>query len=53
MPWLFLIWLLAFIGQAALLGIVLYQLITLTDLEADYLNPHEATRSFNKFVVRL
>jgi hypothetical protein len=52
MPWQLLIWLLAFILQSGLLGINLWKLVQLTDLEADFLNPHDASKSYNKLVVR-
>ena len=53
MPWQALIWLFAFILQSAILGVSMYQLVQLVDLEADFLNPHEASLNYNKLVVRL
>jgi len=52
MPLQLLIWLLAFIIQAGLLGVSMFQLVQLTDLEADYVNPHDASASYNRVVVR-
>lgn len=37
--------------QSALLGCCMYQLIQLSDLEADFLNPHDAARNINRVVV--
>ena len=71
-----LVWLLAFLMQAGLLGIVMYsvrkllvstlqlcsfvsslgvllQLISLSDLENDFVNPHDASAALNKWVVRV
>ena len=39
--------------QSALLGCCMYQLIQLSDLESDFINPHDATRNINWVVVRL
>jgi hypothetical protein len=47
MPFEFLVWLLALLCQAGNLGCTLYQLVNLSDLEMDHLNPHSATRNFN------
>lgn len=52
MPWPFLVWLLSFVFQAAVLGCSMYQLVQLTDLETDHINPHEAAKNFNSVVVR-
>ncbi|KAL4856016.1 Protein cornichon 4 [Chlorella vulgaris] len=51
MPWELLTWLLAFILQSALLGCCMYQLIQLSDLECDLLNPHDASRNINAVVL--
>ncbi|KAL3144333.1 hypothetical protein ABBQ32_004093 [Trebouxia sp. C0010 RCD-2024] len=45
-----LVWLLAFLAQAGLLGIVMYSLISLSDLENDFVNPHDASAALNKWV---
>jgi hypothetical protein len=37
--------------QSALLGCCMYQLIQLSDLESDFINPHDATRNINSVVV--
>jgi hypothetical protein len=52
MPLLFLIWLLAFLLQSGLLGSIMYTVIQLTDLENDYINPHDAATNINRLVVR-
>lgn len=51
MPWPFLLWLLAFIAQAAALGCIMYQLVQLTDLEVDQINPHDASKNYNRVVL--
>ncbi|EFN57271.1 hypothetical protein CHLNCDRAFT_21686 [Chlorella variabilis] len=51
MPWELLTWLLAFILQSALLGCCMYQLIQLSDLECDFINPHDASRNINSVVL--
>ena len=43
-------WLLALLAQAAALGCSLYQLVQLTDLEFDHINPHDASRNYNAMV---
>ncbi|DBA90400.1 TPA: hypothetical protein ACH3X1_003674 [Trebouxia sp. C0004] len=45
-----LVWLLAFLMQAGLLGIVMYSLISLSDLENDFVNPHDSSAALNKWV---
>lgn len=37
--------------QSALLGCCMYQLIQLSDLECDFINPHDAARNINWVVV--
>jgi len=51
MPPQLLVWLIAFIMQSGLLGVCMYQLVQLTDLEADYINPHDACKGYNNLVV--
>ena len=48
----FLLWVFAFILQAALLGKCMYTLITLSDLESDHTNPFDCALAVNRFVVR-
>eukprot|EP00897_Mesotaenium_endlicherianum_P006738 jgi/Mesen1/6092/ME000031S05365 len=50
MTWTFLLWLLSFVFFAALLGIDMYLLICLSDLENDFINPHDATSRINVWV---
>lgn len=50
MPFKFLMWLLALLSQAAALGCSLYQLVQLTDLEFDHINPHDASKNYNTMV---
>ncbi|KAJ9524065.1 cornichon protein-domain-containing protein [Haematococcus lacustris] len=50
MVWSLLVWLLAFVLQAGLLGRCMYGLISLSDLEQDFLNPLDLSRKLNAFV---
>eukprot|EP00959_Pyramimonas_sp_CCMP1952_P336251 7041027-Pyramimonas_sp.AAC.2 len=43
-------WLLCFLLEGALLGIIMYTLICLADLENDFINPHDSANRINKFV---
>ncbi len=52
MNFTFLVWLLALLLCAALLGITMYSLISLSDLENDFVNPHDSSVSINRWVVR-
>lgn len=52
MAWTVALWALAFGGQAALLGAAMYGLVVLSDLEADFVNPHDCAASLNKWIVR-
>jgi len=52
MSFTFLVWLLALLLCAALLGITMYSLISLSDLENDFVNPHDSSVSINRWVVR-
>ena len=51
MPWPFLLWLLCLVCQTASLGCSLYQLVQLTDVELDNINPHDASRNYNSMVI--
>jgi len=51
MAWEGLLWLLSFIFVIALLGFVVYQLICLSDLEFDYINPYDSTSRINRLVI--
>lgn len=44
------IWFLALVLQIAALGCTLYQLVQLTDLELDQINPHDAAKNYNQAV---
>ncbi|KAK9827272.1 hypothetical protein WJX81_006715 [Elliptochloris bilobata] len=50
MNFTFLVWLLALLLTAALLGITMYSLISLSDLENDFINPHDSSVSINRWV---
>ncbi|CAH9102397.1 unnamed protein product [Cuscuta epithymum] len=44
-------WLLSFFLLVAILGLLLYQLMCLADLECDYINPYDSASRINKVVV--
>ncbi|XP_019189436.1 PREDICTED: protein cornichon homolog 4-like [Ipomoea nil] len=44
-------WLLSFFLLVAILGLLLYQLMCLADLEYDYINPYDSASRINKVVV--
>ncbi|XAR63161.1 hypothetical protein NMG60_11023002 [Bertholletia excelsa] len=44
-------WLLSFFLLIGLLGILLYQLMCLADLEFDYINPYDSASRINKVVI--
>ena len=44
------VWFLALVLQIAALGCSLYQLVQLTDLELDQINPHDAAKNYNRAV---
>jgi hypothetical protein len=50
MSWLLLLYFIGFILQAALMGICMFTLIKISDLENDFINPHDATNSINAWV---
>jgi Cornichon protein len=52
MPWSLLSWLLCFVLQAGLVGIVFYVLIQLYDFEDDLLNNFDCAKRCNRLVVR-
>jgi len=51
MTWDFLLFLLCFFLQAGLLGLVMYGLICISDLENDFINPHDASDTLNKWAL--
>ncbi|VFQ75743.1 unnamed protein product [Cuscuta campestris] len=44
-------WLLSFFLLVAILGLLLYQLMCLADLEYDYINPYDSASRINKVLV--
>ncbi|CAM8884479.1 unnamed protein product [Rhodiola kirilowii] len=46
-----LVWLLSFFVLIGLLGLLVYQLMCLADLEFDYINPYDATNRVNRLVL--
>lgn len=52
MPWTFLVWILCFCLQAALVGFAFYALIQLYDFEEDLLNNFDCAARCNRLAVR-
>ncbi|XP_057547868.1 protein cornichon homolog 1 isoform X1 [Amaranthus tricolor] len=51
MQWDLILWLIALFSNIGLLVILIYQIICLSDLEADYLNPYESSTNINSMVL--
>lgn len=51
MHWDLILWLIAVISNIALLVLLIYQMICLSDLEADYMNPYETAANINSMVL--
>ncbi|CAK9157224.1 unnamed protein product [Ilex paraguariensis] len=51
MVWLVILWILFFIINMVLIGLNLYQIVCLSDLEADYMNPFESSSRINAVIV--
>ncbi|KAF3607356.1 hypothetical protein DY000_02050828 [Brassica cretica] len=51
MAWDLFLWILSFFVSLALVASVFYQVICLTDLEADYLNPFETSTRINRLIL--
>lgn len=51
MVWVVFVYFLAFVIEAALMGLMMFQLIKLADLENDFINPHDASNSLNNVVL--
>ncbi|XP_010263191.1 PREDICTED: protein cornichon homolog 4-like [Nelumbo nucifera] len=51
MDWSILSWLLSFFILIALIGIIIFQLMCLADLEFDYINPYDSARRINSVVL--
>eukprot|EP00249_Psilotum_nudum_P007103 c20306_g1_i1 orf=482-916(+) len=51
MAWELLLWLFSFFVVAAALGIIIFQLMCLSDLELDYINPFDSASRINKSVM--
>mmetsp|Transcript_22926 Transcript_22926/g.38357 ORF Transcript_22926/g.38357 Transcript_22926/m.38357 type:complete len:159 (-) Transcript_22926:1112-1588(-) len=49
--WSLTFWVVSFLVEAALLGIIMYTLICLADLENDFMNPHDSASRINKCVL--
>ncbi|KAJ4971569.1 hypothetical protein NE237_004668 [Protea cynaroides] len=51
MTWELLLWLISFFVSIALLAVVIYQLICLSDLEIDCINPYDSSSRINAVVI--
>ncbi|XP_065854866.1 protein cornichon homolog 1 isoform X2 [Euphorbia lathyris] len=51
MAWDLVFWLICLFGNFGLLAMVFHELLCLTDLEADQMNPFEATACINKWIL--
>ncbi|KAG9450239.1 hypothetical protein H6P81_010204 [Aristolochia fimbriata] len=51
MAWEVLLWLISLFSVIALLALTVYQLISLSDLEFDYINPYDSSSRINKVVI--
>ncbi|XP_042496481.1 protein cornichon homolog 1-like [Macadamia integrifolia] len=51
MAWELLLWLISFFVSIALLAVVIYQLICLSDLEFDCINPYDSSSRINAVVI--
>lgn len=51
MAWEVLLWLISFFASIALLALAVYQLICLSDLEFDYINPYDSSSRINAVVI--
>ncbi|XP_057548608.1 protein cornichon homolog 1-like [Amaranthus tricolor] len=51
MQWDLILWLIALISNIGLLILLIYQIICLSDLEADHMNPYESSANINSMVL--
>ncbi|XP_058071576.1 protein cornichon homolog 2-like [Magnolia sinica] len=51
MAWEVLLWLFSFLATIILLALAIYQLICLSDLEFDYINPYDSSSRINSVVM--
>ncbi|XP_072986434.1 protein cornichon homolog 2-like [Typha latifolia] len=51
MAWELILWLFAFAAVISLIGMTAYQLICLSDLEFDYINPYDSSSRINAVVI--
>ncbi|CAI9297768.1 unnamed protein product [Lactuca saligna] len=51
MAWEVILWVIFFILNIALIAANLYQIVCLTDLEADYMNPYDSSSRINAVVI--
>ncbi|KAI3984345.1 hypothetical protein MKX01_011299 [Papaver californicum] len=52
MSWDLILWLVSFAFSIALIAVNLYQLICLSDLEFDYINPYDSSSRINGMVIK-
>ncbi|KAM3355810.1 protein cornichon 1 [Capsicum galapagoense] len=52
MAWEPILWLIFLVINIALISLVIYQIVCLTDLEADYMNPYESSSRINSVVLK-
>ncbi|GBG61058.1 hypothetical protein CBR_g18650 [Chara braunii] len=50
LSWNLSLWLVCFLLVAALLGLIMYMFICLSDLENDFINPHDSASRINKCI---
>ncbi|KVI12054.1 protein cornichon homolog 1-like [Cynara cardunculus var. scolymus] len=51
MAWEVILWVIFFIMNTALIASNLYQIVCLTDLEADYMNPYDSSSRINAVII--
>nr|GMD39766.1 protein cornichon homolog 1 isoform X1 [Ipomoea batatas] len=52
MAWEPILWLIFFLLNIALIALILYQIVCLSDLEADYMNPYESSSRINNVILK-
>ncbi|OAY63278.1 Protein cornichon [Ananas comosus] len=51
MAWELILWILSFVSVISLIAMTAYQLICLSDLEFDYINPYDSSSRINSVVI--
>lgn len=52
MAWEPILWLIFLVINISLISLIIYQIVCLTDLEADYMNPYESSSRINSVVLK-